>query len=300
MIHIHQTDEHILSHRGSKCVNNIVYGEKRMLSINVYGKVEDEIKSIYRSRLQTQILLSLLHENKTLLQLREITGSTSQAVIPKIRILESNQLLEQDGHTYHLTPMGKILTSKMQDCILSYGAFSKFKDFWSNHHLEGVPEPLLNDIEDLIGSEIIRETTEDVNKVLFTYARCLQESKQVFIVSSMTSIELIDAVIERLEKGVPVELVISKDLFVKLDKEPYIEKYNELMHFPNFKLMVTEEYVRVGTTVSEKFLSFGLYKKDGVLFDLTEQLFGFDDKSLGWGRKFFQYYKDRSVVVKVP
>ena len=113
----------------------MVYGEKRMLSINVYGKVEDEIKSIYRSRLQTQILLSLLQENKTLLQLREITGSTSQAVIPKIRILESNQLLEQDGHTYHLTPMGKILTSKMQDCILSYGAFSKFKDFWSNHHL---------------------------------------------------------------------------------------------------------------------------------------------------------------------
>jgi predicted transcriptional regulator len=50
----------------------------------------------------------------------------------------------------------------------------------------------------------------------------------------------------------------------------------------------TEEYVRVGTTVTENFLSFGLYKKDGELFDLTEQLFSFDKKGLEWGRKFFQ------------
>ena len=271
-----------------------------MSSTNVYEKIEDEIKSIYRSRLQTQILLSLSEENKTLSQLREITGSSSQAVIPKIRILESSQLVEEDGYNYCLSPMGKILTSKMEDYILAFGSFSKFKDFWAKHHLGGIPEPLLNDIGDLIDSEIIRETTEDVSKVLSTYFRCLRGSRQAFVVSSMTSIELIDAVIERLAQGAPVEVVISKDLFVKLDKEPYTEKYYEMMQFPNFKLMVTEEYVRVGTTVTENFFSFGLYKKDGMLFDLTEQIFGFDKKTLDWGKKFFQYYKDRAVTVKIP
>jgi len=64
-------------------------------------------------------------ENKTLLQLREITGSTSQAIIPKIRILESNQLVEEDGHNYRLTAMGKILTSRMEECILAFGVISK-------------------------------------------------------------------------------------------------------------------------------------------------------------------------------
>ena len=99
-----------------------------MSSITVYGEIEDEIKSIFRSRLQTQIILTLMEENKNLSQLREITGSTSQAVIPKIR----------------------------------------------------------------------------------------------------------------------------------------------------------------------------RYKKDGILFDLTEQIFGFDNKSLGWGKRFFQYYKDRSKIVEMP
>lgn len=271
-----------------------------MSSTAIYEMIEDEIKSIYRSRLQTQILLSLSEENKTLLQLREITGSSSQAVIPKLRILESRQLVEENGHHYCLSPIGKILTSKMQDYILTFGVFSKFKDFWAKHHLGGIPEPLLNDIGDLIDSEIIRETTEDVSKVLSTYFRCLQGSREPFVVSSMTSIELIDAVIERLAHGIPVEVVISRDLFLKLDKEPYIKKYYEMMQFSNFKLMVTEEYVRVGTTVTENFLSFGLYKKDGMLFDLTEQIFGFDKRSLEWGKKFFLYYKNRSVEVRTP
>lgn len=272
-----------------------------MSSITVYGKIEDEIKSIFRSRLQTQILLALGEENKTLLQLSEITGSSSQAVIPKIRILESNQLVEEEGHNYRLTPMGKILTSRIEACILVSGVFWKFKVFWTKHHLEGIPEPLLNDIGDLLDSEIIRDTTEDVHQVLSTYFRCLRGStRQIFVVSSMTSIELIDAVIERLAQGIPVEVVINKDVFEKLDKEPYIEKYFEMMHYSNFKLMVTEEYVRVGTTVTENFLSFGLYKKDGMLFDLTEQIFSFDNKALDWGKRFFQYFKDRSIIVKIP
>ncbi|PWB56755.1 MAG: ArsR family transcriptional regulator [Candidatus Methanoperedenaceae archaeon] len=271
-----------------------------MSSIPVYGIIEDEIKSIFRSRLETQILLSLGEENKTLLQLREITGSTSQAVIPKIRILESNHLVEEDGYNYRLTLIGKILTSRIEECILTFGVYWKFKDFWTKHHLKGIPKPLLDDLGDLLGSEIIRDTTEDLHHVLSSYFRYLRESRQVFVVSSMTSPELIDAVIERLVQGIPVEVVITRDVFEKLDKEPYIEKCSEMMQFSNLKLMVTDEYVRVGTTVTEKFLSFGLYKKDGMLFDLTEEIFGFDNKSLDWGKRFFQYFKDRSVIVEIP
>ena len=59
----------------------------------VYEKIREEVQLIYRSRLQTEILLYLIESNKTLSKLREITGSTSQAVIPKnpeIRIYASS------------------------------------------------------------------------------------------------------------------------------------------------------------------------------------------------------------------
>lgn len=271
-----------------------------MLSATAYGKIEEELKSIYRSRLQTQILLSLGKGKKTLSQLREITGSTSQALIPKIRKLEANQLVDMEGYSYRLTPIGKILTAKMQDSISAFGAISKFKNFLSNHHLEGIPEPLLKDIGELYNAEIIRDTSEDVNKVFSNYFRYLREAKQLFVVSSMTSPELIDAVIERLAQGIPVEVVITSEVFEKVDKEPYIEKYYEMIQFSNLKLMVTEEYVRVGFTVTEKFLSMGLYKKDGMLYDMSEELFSFDKTAIEWGQKFYQYYKDRSVMIALP
>lgn len=271
-----------------------------MISLEIYEKIEDELKSIYRSRLQTQVLISLSEENKTLSQLRDITGSTSQAIIPKIRKLESNHFVERDGHGYRLTPIGKILAARINDCIMTFGVISKFKDFWVNHNIEWIPDILLNDIGALFNSNITSDTSEDSLKVLSIYMKYLREAKQVQVVSSMTSIELIDAVIERLASGIPVEVVITKDVFEKLDKEPYLEKCNEMMQFPNFKLMITEEYVRVGFTVTEKLISLGLYKKDGMIYDFSKDMFSFDEKAIEWGRKLFQYYKDRSVIAMFP
>ncbi|MDY0387655.1 MAG: hypothetical protein RBT65_11125 [Methanolobus sp.] len=63
--------------------------------LEIFKKTGNDVRAIYRSRLIIEIVLSLNEESKTLSQLREITGSTSQAIIPKIRELESDQLLEE-------------------------------------------------------------------------------------------------------------------------------------------------------------------------------------------------------------
>lgn len=269
-----------------------------MSPMNAYGKIEDELKSIYRSRLQTQILLSLREGKKSLLQLRELTGSSSQAIIPKIRKLESMQFLEQEGHGYRLTPIGRILASKIRDSIMAFGAIHRFKDFFVTHHLEGIPDLLLEDIGDLFYSEVMADTSVDIFRAFANYLKYLREAKQVFVVSSFTSPELIDAVNERLAGGIPVEVVITRDVFDKLDQKPYVEKYHEMIGFSNLTLMVTDEFVRVGLTVTEKFLSLGLYKKDGMIYDFTQDLFSFDRKAIDWGQKFFQYYKERSAIAR--
>jgi len=66
-----------------------------MDALCTYNKVKNEVQTIYRSRLQTQILLSLNEGKQTLSQIRGITGSTSQAIIPPIRKLENDQLIKK-------------------------------------------------------------------------------------------------------------------------------------------------------------------------------------------------------------
>ncbi len=271
-----------------------------MMPIKAYELIEDEFKSIYRSRLQVQILLSIRDQKKNLEQLRQITGSSSQAIIPKLRKLESKHFVEEEGYYYRLTQLGKILTTKIHEAIMTLGVIAKFENFWLNHQLDGIPEPLLNDIGDLFNSEVIRDTKEDVFKAFGIYMKHLGKAQQIFVVSSFTSPELIDAVTERLSAGIPAEIVITRELFGKLYEEPYIEKLNKMIQFPNLKLKVTQEYVRVGFTVTDEFLSMGLYKKDGMLYDFSEDFFSFNEKAIKWGKRFFQYYKDRSVNPLAP
>jgi len=64
-----------------------------MNSFEIYNEMEDNLQTIYRSRLLTEILLSLNESSRKLSQLREITGSTSQAIIPKLRKLEEDYLI---------------------------------------------------------------------------------------------------------------------------------------------------------------------------------------------------------------
>ena len=56
-----------------------------MNNLEVFERYNKAIQSIYGSRLMIQILLSVEEGGTPLSTLREITGSTSQALIPKIR-----------------------------------------------------------------------------------------------------------------------------------------------------------------------------------------------------------------------
>jgi predicted transcriptional regulator len=62
--------------------------------LEIYTKTHKVIQTIYSSRLKIQILLSIIDGPKSLSHLREVTGSTSQALIPKIRSLERLSLIE--------------------------------------------------------------------------------------------------------------------------------------------------------------------------------------------------------------
>ena len=65
----------------------------RAKEVDQYTRIMGDIQALFRSRLQIQILLALADGTKTLSQLRDITGSSSQALIPKIRKLESSNFM---------------------------------------------------------------------------------------------------------------------------------------------------------------------------------------------------------------
>lgn len=250
-----------------------------------------DIQALFRSRLQIQILLALVDGNKTLAQLREITGSSSQALIPRIRKLESGNLITISDYEYHLTPVGRLLSKKMQDIIRFKSITTKHKNFWHQHSSEEIPEEFLDTIGDLYNSEIIADTDINIFNVYFNFLKIIQEAKHLNILTPISSPAHVCAVMKRIGEGVYGEILVREELFRQISVSSDFDKIHELATQTNSKIFILEKPPKLGLTVTDKHLSLGLYKKDGV-FDTTTDLFSVDEKAVHWGQMLYNHYRD--------
>jgi len=267
------------------------------MSVDHYTRSMGDIQALFRSRLQIQILLALGDGTKTLAQLREVTGSSSQALIPKIRGLESQMLIEQNNYTYLLTPLGQVLASRITDFVRTIGSIRKHKDFWATHDLTGIPQEFLLEIGNLHNSDIIIDTTEDVIHVYTLYLKIVKEANHIYGASSVMSPGLAESLSNRILEGTSVELIVGKEAADKLREEPYRENIGHLLTYPNFKIFVAEIPFKIGLTVTDKCISLGLFKKDGRMYDVGSDLFSEDTKAIEWGERLFQFFKLNSKIL---
>lgn len=60
-------------------------------------------------------------------------------------------------------------------------------------------------------------------------------------------------------------------------------------------LKIYKDNIKIGLTVADNFLSFGLYHKNKSGYDTETDLFSEDEKAIKWGMRLFQYHKARST-----
>lgn len=270
-----------------------------MTPLEVYNTTFKLIQSIYSSRLKIQILLAVAEKPQSLSELREVTGSTSQAIIPKIRSLEHISLVEPCDHGYRITPTGRILVAKIGDFVMTLGELTHHREFWAAHDIEGIPRPFLHGIGDLYASDIKFDTTDNMFHVYSHFISVLQKAERIHSISSVMSVPVAQVLAERVIAGVPVELVVNRSVAEGLMQEPFVSGMQSLKPFDHFRIWVVEEPLHLGITVTDKYLSLGLNRKDNAMYDSSADMFSSDPKALDWAERLFQYYRDRAVLLKI-
>jgi predicted transcriptional regulator len=266
-----------------------------MDTLGIYEHHQKMIHSIYSSRLKIQILLTLINKTASLSQLRDVTGSTSQALIPKIRNLENQALIEAANYGYHLTPLGRAVALNVEAFIQLMGGIDQHRNFLTIHDLSDLPEPFLLRIGDLYNSEAKQDTSTDMFFVYSHYLDILKDATYIHTLSSVASPSLAQILIEKVVSGMPGELVVNEQVIELLTKEPYASTMQALSGYPNLIVWVTNEKLQLGLTVTDKYLSLGLFKKDTNLYDSSSDLFSNDPRAVEWGENLFRYYKERST-----
>jgi len=270
-----------------------------MEPLEVYNANYKLIQAIYSSRLKIQILLSVAHNPKTLSELREITGSTSQAIIPKIRRLEGLSLIEPIDHGYTITPVGRILATKIEDFVMTIGELMKHREFWTTHDIDGIPQPFLYQIGDLISSEVKFDTTDNMFHVYTHFVTLLQEAAYIHGISSVMSPQIADVLAERIIAGVPIDLIVSRNVAEGLMQEPFLTKMQQLQTFQNFRVWMVDEQLHLGITVTDKILSLGLNSRANAVYDSSADMYSSDPQARDWAERLFQFYKNRATLMKL-
>jgi predicted transcriptional regulator len=279
-------------------MNNIIPLNTKVFymdTLGIYDHHQKVIHSIYSSRLKIQILLTLINNSAPLSQLRDVTGSTSQALIPKIRSLENQALIEAANYEYHLTPLGRAVTLNVEAFVQLMGGIDQHRNFLTIHDLSDLPEPFLLRIGDLYNSEAKQDTSTDMFFVYSHYLEILKDAAYIHTLSSVASPSLARILTEKVVSGMPGELVVNEQVIGLLTEEPYASTMMGLSGYSNLSVWVTDEKLQLGLTVTDKYLSLGLFKKDTNLYDSSSDLFSNDPRAVEWGENLFRYYKERST-----
>lgn len=256
----------------------------------------DLLRLVICSDLRKNLLICLNEDKKSLGDLRNELNISSTTAIHALRELEKSNLAFQDrDKNYALTKIGRILILKVADFGNAVDVLKKHERFWLEHDQSGLPDHMMEKIGWLKGSILIEDTPTDIFKVHTNFVNLLSKAKVIRGVSSIfvpEFMELFEDLI--INKKVDVELIFTKEVAGKINdlmvKKIFNNKSSKL------KIYIMKENMKAAFTVTDFFLSFGLFHIDGS-YDYNRDLITYDKKGIEWGRDLYEWYLQRAERV---
>jgi predicted transcriptional regulator len=255
--------------------------------------VGEMLRLLVCSDLRKSLVLSLQKGPSSLADLRNETGASSTAAIHALRELEREHLTrENDKRQYALTNVGRVIALKLEDLNNAITVLNSHREFWLGHDISGIPNDFLQMLGSLHESFLITSTVTDVTKVFESFVTFLENSREVKGLSSIFFPELITTFVRLVHKGVKSDLIVTEPV---LDKILELSDLDELKQAckKQLKLHIIKENPNIAFTVTDYFLSVGLFRYDGM-YDAASDLVSYNEEALDWGNKLFDYYASLS------
>lgn len=270
--------------------------------LGIYDNIMDDLKFYGISSVRMKIIISLMDGPKKTKQLRELTGIQSSTILHGISELEKQKIVLRDGDCYFLSEIGEILTPKLVELTKTLNVIRKFQNLWINHEINAIPENLLMEIGGLSDSQLIEADNADISKAYVSYADVLTKSKSIRGVSTIFHPHFIKTFVEILDNNeVEIELILSDAVLKKTIKSinpSNLKDFIKLNSSGNINLWVLNEEANIGFTVTDKYLSLGLYTKSGI-YDSSRDLISENPDAIRWGNKLFEHYRKKADKIEL-
>ena len=216
-------------------------------------------------------------------------------MLPQIKILEEEHLIERDGRRFFLTPMGKVLTTHMEPLVRTMEVLDKKRKFWGEHDIGVLPQEILLNIGDLGNYEVIASSDVEIFESHESFINNLSRATTIRGISHMVHPNYPDMFLRFAREGKQTSLILTPVAF-KIIKEKYHDPLVEWLTYETSSLRVTDTNIRFSFIVTESFFSMTLFFKNGI-FDSKHDVNSHDPSAIQWGERLFAYYRERSEKI---
>jgi predicted transcriptional regulator len=227
--------------------------------------------------------------------IKKILNVTSTGMLPQIKILEEEHLIERDGRKFSLTPEGKVLATQMEPLIRTMEIFDKNRKFWQEHNLGALPLEILMDIRELGDYQILENTDEEIFDIN-TFLKNISHSTTIKGISHTVHPKYPNFFLNLAKKGAESSLILTPGVY-RVVKEKYRDLLEEWLEYKNAHLYVPARDIKFSYVVSDSYFSISLFYNSGV-FDSKNDVVSFDPSARKWGDRIFSYYLKQSKKIE--
>ncbi|WP_235856220.1 helix-turn-helix transcriptional regulator [Methanolobus halotolerans] len=221
--------------------------------------------------------------------------TTRQALLPQIKILEENHLVNHYEDIYELTTIGKLVVDNIVPLLNTLEVFETDIDYWGTHDISFIPPKLFNEIYKIRKLEVVNPSITDIyrlnEKVWKTSS--ISKSHRGVITFFHPSFHILLS--DLISNNVETYLIMPPDVIdtFKSENSGQLEKF---MESGIFHLFVYNQDLKVtGIACNDYYFFMRQFKTNGE-FDVKYVLS--DDKdALEWGKELFEYYLEDSIPI---
>ncbi len=248
------------------------------------------------SEKRENIFFLLLEEPRTLAEIKSYLNVSSPEIIPRIKEMETKNLICKDNKHYVLTPIGKVVSKFFQPLINTLHVIEENEEFWEMHMVEAIPQHFLERIGELGSCRLIENKLENMYEPHTEFFENIAKSEFVVGVAPIFNPAYPSFFSQLAQQKVHIALILTKNVFEKVKKD-HGDNLQRFLDCNNASLYVLDEDIKLAFVVTNKFLSLSLFFKNGT-FDAHRDLISFDKSALKWGEELFKYYEERSEEIK--
>jgi predicted transcriptional regulator len=228
-------------------------------------------------------------------EIKTLLNVTSTGMLPQVKIMEEENLIERDGRKFSLTPMGKVIATHMEPLIRTMEVFDRNRKFWGEHNLGAIPQEILIHIGEIGNYQIIENSDEEIFDIN-TFLKNISQSNVIKGISHTVHPKYPNFFLSLAKNGVESSLILTPGVF-RVIKEKYRDLLDEWLQCENAHLYVPDTDIKFSYVVTDSYFSISLFYKSGI-FDSKNDVVSFDPSARKWGERIFSYYVKRSKKIE--